>query len=112
MLAAARGRAGQAYFVTDGEPVEFRAFVSRMLEARGVEPPTGSVPGGSPRGLAAAGEGTWRLLSLSGEPPITRLAYWLSAKECTIDISKAREELGYEPVIDRDRGIAELREGA
>ena len=109
ILAAARGRAGQAYFVTDGEPIEFRAFVSELLETRGVEPPTSSVPAWIAGALAAAGEGTWRLLSLSGEPPITRLAYWLSAKECTIDISKAREELGYEPVIDRERGMAQLR---
>ena len=39
-----------------------------------------------------------RVAELRGEPPLTRLAYWLSAHECTLDISKARSELGYEPV--------------
>ena len=109
MLTAARGRPGQAYFVTDGESIEFRAFVSALLETRGVAPPSGSVPAWVAAGMAASGEAAWRLLSLSGEPPLTRLAYWLSAKECTIDISKAREELGYEPIISRERGLAELR---
>jgi len=40
---------------------------------------------------------------------VTRLAYWLSAQECTIDISRARQELGYEPVRTRAEGMEELR---
>jgi nucleoside-diphosphate-sugar epimerase len=41
---------------------------------------------------------------------VTRLAYWLSAQECTIDISRARAELGYEPVRSIAEGMQELRE--
>ena len=51
----------------------------------------------------------WRLLRRPGNPPVTRLAYWLSAQECTIDISRARAELGYEPVRSRAEGMEELR---
>ena len=40
LLGATRGRPGNAYFVTDGEPVVFRDFVSELLETQGVEPPT------------------------------------------------------------------------
>ncbi|MGI8461326.1 MAG: NAD-dependent epimerase/dehydratase family protein [Solirubrobacterales bacterium] len=109
LLAAAKGGAGEAYFVTDGEPVVFREFVSALLETQGVEPPTRSIPSWVGAGAAAACEAAWRLLPLGGEPPLTRLAYWLSAQECTIDISKARTELGYEPVIGREAGLAELR---
>ena len=36
-------RPGEAYFVTDGEPVVFREFVSAMLETQGVEPPDRSL---------------------------------------------------------------------
>jgi nucleoside-diphosphate-sugar epimerase len=61
--------------------------------------------------VAAGGEATWRLLGLRGEPPVTRLALWLSSQECTIDISKARTELGYEPVVSRAEGLAEMRAG-
>jgi nucleoside-diphosphate-sugar epimerase len=112
VLAAAKGRTGEAYFVTDGEPVEFRAFVSALLETQGVEAPTRSIPDWLGRALAAGSEVAWRVLPLRGEPPIHRLAYWLSAKQCTIDISKASTELGYEPVIDRERGMAELRDAS
>jgi hypothetical protein len=30
--------------------------------------------------------------------------------ECTIDDSKAREQLGYEPVMTREQGLTELQE--
>ena len=40
LLTAANGRAGEAYFVTDGDRVVFREFVSAMLRTQGVEPPT------------------------------------------------------------------------
>jgi hypothetical protein len=61
--------------------------------------------------VAAGSEAAWRLLRLSGEPPLTRLAVWLSSQECTIRIDKAREELGYAPVISRADGLAELAAG-
>jgi nucleoside-diphosphate-sugar epimerase len=59
--------------------------------------------------LAAASETAWRVLPLPGRPPITRLAYWLASQECTIDIARARRELGYIPVISVDQGLEELR---
>jgi nucleoside-diphosphate-sugar epimerase len=109
VLTAEKGRAGEAYFVTDGEPSVFREFVSELLETQGVEPPTRSVPAPLAGAVAAASETVWRTLRLGGEPPLTRLALWLSSQECTINISKARSELGYEPVRTRAEGMAELR---
>jgi nucleoside-diphosphate-sugar epimerase len=109
LLAAAKGRAGEAYFVTDGDRVVFREFVSTMISTQGVEPPTRSIPASVAGPLAAVAESTWRLLHLGGEPPLTRFAVWISSQECTINISKARLELGYEPIRDRGSGLAELR---
>lgn len=112
LLGAERGVSGEAYFVTDGEPVVFREFITELLEAVGVRPPGRSIPAWIAGLLAAGSEATWRLLRLGGEPPLTRLAVWLSSQECTIDISKARRELGYEPIRGREQGFAELREAA
>jgi len=111
MLAAARGRPGNAYFVTDGEPVSFREFVTELLATQGVAAPSRSIPGPAARALAGAGEALWRLLRLRGSPPMTRFAYWVSTQECTIRIDKAREQLGYAPVTSIDDGLAELRAG-
>jgi nucleoside-diphosphate-sugar epimerase len=109
LLGAQRGRGGEAYFVTDGEPVVFREFVTELLATQGVQIPDKEAPEAVVRALAAALEGVWRLLGRQTAPPVTRLAYWLSAQECTIDISKARAELDYEPVTTREQGMAELR---
>lgn len=112
VLGAERGRPGEAYFVTDGDPVVFRDFITELVGTEGVEIPDKSVPGGVAGPLAAASEGVFRALRLKGTPPLTRTAYWLSSLECTIDISKAREELGYAPVRAREEGLEELRAGA
>ena len=109
VLGAERGRPGEAYFVTDGEPVEFRAFVTELLATQGVEPPERNMPRALAAALAAGSERAWRLLPLPGAPPVTRMAFWVSALETTIDISKARRELGYEPVVSRAEGMEQLR---
>jgi nucleoside-diphosphate-sugar epimerase len=109
LLGAQKGEPGEAYFVTDGEPQVFREFVTRLLATQGVEPPDRTIPRGVARAVAEAGEAAWRILPLPGRPPITRLAFWLASQECTINISRARRELGYSPVISVDQGLEELR---
>ncbi len=109
LLGAERGIPGESYFVTDGEPVVFREFVSAMLDTQGVQAPGRSLPAPVAGAAAVAVEGAWKVLPLPGEPPLTRFAHWASSQECTIDISKARRELGYEPVVSREQGLAELR---
>ena len=106
MLAAERGRAGEAYFVTDGEPVVFRDFLTRLLATRGVDPGDRNLPAGVAKPVAATVESAWRVLRLKGEAPLTRFAVWNSTLECTIDDSKARRELGYAPVISVEDGLA------
>ncbi|HKJ37101.1 MAG TPA: NAD-dependent epimerase/dehydratase family protein [Solirubrobacterales bacterium] len=108
-LAAERGRPGEAYYVTDGEPVRFRRFITDLLATRGVTPPDKNTPRIALRVLASTLESAWRAFPFPGDPPITRLAYFLIANEVTIDISKAREELGYEPRITVEEGLAALR---
>jgi nucleoside-diphosphate-sugar epimerase len=109
VLAADRGAPGSAYFVTDGEPVEFRAFVTDLLAAHGVEAPGGTVPLRVAAAAAAVCETAWRVLPLPGAPPVTRFAVWASGLECTLDDSRARADLGYAPVVTREDGLAALR---
>jgi hypothetical protein len=81
-----------------------------MIATQGVTPPTGSVPAPVARALAAAGETAWKLLPLPGAPPLTRFACWIASQECTLDDTRAREELHYEPVVTREAGMRELRD--
>jgi nucleoside-diphosphate-sugar epimerase len=109
---ASLGHPGNAYFVTDGEPVVFREFVSDLLATQGVTPPTRSIPPAVAGALAVAGEVAWGRLPLPGRPPLTRFAYWVTSQECTIRIDKARQHLEYEPVRTITDGLEELRSGS
>ena len=40
---------------------------------------------------------------------MTTFRSWLLTQECTIDISKARRELGYKPIVSHEQGLAGLR---
>jgi len=110
MLGAERGRPGRAYFVTDGEPVVFREFIGDLLATQDVDVPDREVPAGLVRALAVGGEAIFGALRMRRPPPVTRLAYWLAALQATIDISRAREELGYRPVRSVPDGLAQLRD--
>jgi nucleoside-diphosphate-sugar epimerase len=107
-LAATRGPAGGVYFVTDGEPVVFRDFMTAWVGTQGVEIPDKSVPPAVANAAARVAETLWRRLKRPGNPPLTRFQVWVSSQECTIDISRAGRELDYRPVKSREDGLAEL----
>ncbi|MDX2205550.1 MAG: NAD-dependent epimerase/dehydratase family protein [Hyphomicrobiaceae bacterium] len=109
LLAAERGRGGQAYFVSDGRDGTLKSVISALLETRGVYPKDRSVPFGMAWYMAGLMAAAWRGLSLKGEPPITRQMLRLIGKDFTIAIDKARRELGYSPVITWADGLARMR---
>ncbi|HMJ73928.1 MAG TPA: NAD-dependent epimerase/dehydratase family protein [Solirubrobacterales bacterium] len=108
VLAAEKGGPGEAYFVTDGERVTFREFVTAMLETQGVEPPDRSLPAWAAAPMARVCEAAWKHLPLKGDPPMTAFRSWLLTQECTINITKARTELDYKPIVTHEQGLAEL----
>jgi nucleoside-diphosphate-sugar epimerase len=87
----------------------FRDFVTTWLGTQGVTPPDKTLPGAVAEAGAAVCERAWRVLRRPGSPPLTRLAVWVASKECTLDIARARGELGYRPVVTRDQALAGLR---
>ena len=96
-----KGRPGEIYFISDGEPVELRDFITKLLATQGVDAGTRSVPRWVARGLVA-------VTSWMKRPPLTRMAFALMAHEVTIDDSKARRELGYVGTKTVAEGLAEL----
>src|SRR4029453_18967508 len=67
LLCADRGRGGEVYFFTDGEPIEMREFISRMLASQGGEAPSGSIPHWLASVVASTAEVVWRLFRMSGD---------------------------------------------
>jgi nucleoside-diphosphate-sugar epimerase len=104
-----KGRSGEIYFITDGEPQVFRAFISGLLETQGVAAPDKTVPRGVVRALAAVGGVLAGASRGRIKPPVTLQEYAAMAVEVTLDGAKARRELGYRPVISIGEGLAEMR---
>lgn len=109
-LALGRGRGGEVYFVSDGDPISFRRIVSGLLETQGLRVPDKTVPRFMVRSVAAAGDILARGTGGRIVSPVTLQAYATSAVEVTLDISKAKSELGYAPVLSFENGLAELRQ--
>lgn len=110
LLAAEKGRGGEAYFLTDGEPVDMRDFLTAMLKTQGVDPGNKQLPGGLAMVMASTSEALWKFLSLPGEPPITRQELLLAGREVTVSDAKARQELGYEGRMTREAGLREMEQ--
>ena len=101
LLAAEKGTPGQIYFLTDGEPVEFRDFITKMLATQGVDAGTRNLP----RWLARTAVSLTQWMK---KPPLTKTAFALMAHEVTVDDSKARRELGYVGKKTLAEGLAEM----
>lgn len=107
-LALTRGRGGEAYFITDGKPHTMREFLTKLLATADRIPKNKNMNSGLLRFAAGLIEGIWRLLGLKSKPPITRFSAAIMSSECTLKIEKAQAELGYQPVISVQDGLAEL----
>jgi nucleoside-diphosphate-sugar epimerase len=107
LLAVDRGQG--AYFVADAEEGTLKSVMSDLLATRGVKAGDKSVSFGMAWMLAGVMGFFWNLFNLKGEPPITRQMLCLIGKPFTLNISKARRELGYAPRVSWKQGIAEMQ---
>ena len=108
--AAAAAVSGKAYFITNGEPVVLWDWINELL--RGLDLPVITKHVSLPVAYAVGGvlEGLWRVLPLTGEPPMTRFVAKEMATDHWFDISAARRDLGYAPRVTMAAGTAELIE--
>lgn len=100
--------AGRPYFLSQGEPVPLWPFINQVLDLAGVPPVTRRIPAGLAYAAGSVFEAAYRLFRIGSEPPMTRfLAQQLSTSHW-FDISAARRDLGYVPVISTEEGLRRL----
>lgn len=108
--AAEKGEGGEAYFVADADTSVLKDFAADLLATCGLPPVNRSAPFAIAWRMAALMEGTWRLFRLRSKPPITRQTLRMIGQDFTTNTAKARRDLGYEPVISRAEGLAQMRQ--
>lgn len=95
---------GAKYNITNGEPVAVGDLLPRVFAAIGVA--FNPKPLAAWQGLAAATAlETWARVTSGPEPLLTAYAVGLLSKHQTLDITQARDKLGYAPRVSLDAGI-------
>lgn len=93
--------AGQAYFITNGEPMPFFEFAERMIGHWGYPPITGKVPYWLAYAVASVAE-FWDTLkggTLNAENGLTRFSIQYMATNHYYSIEKAKRDFGWEPKV-------------
>ncbi len=112
-LCLEKGRGGEVYFITDGEDIAFRPWVTALLATKGIsESEVKSVRRGFMNIIVSAGELLANLTGGALSGPLGRQEYATVGNTVTLNIAKARKELGYVPVMSRAAGLSELKAGA
>jgi nucleoside-diphosphate-sugar epimerase len=100
---------GKAYFLSQGEPMPIWEVVNRILEAGGLPPVTRTISPSLAYGIGAVLEKLYLVMRLRGEPLMTRFVARELSTAHWFDLSAARRDLGYRPVVSFDEGIERLR---
>ncbi len=107
LAADASGAAGESFNITNGDPRPFRELTDRLLAVRGLPPRYRALPARAAYAAAGALEAVYAALPGRPEPPLTRYTVTTLAYAQTLDISKARRVLGYEPRVSIDDALQE-----
>ncbi len=98
---------GQAYNITDGMPLLFWESLNYALTGLDLAPAFKKVPFSVALFAASVAEMKSRLFKSSKEPSLTKYGVGILAKSMTLDISKAKNQLNYFPVMSTHEGINE-----
>ena len=102
---------GNIYFINDGITSTFIDFTKKQLDAAGIQwEPGFRIPYKVGYAAAAILEALYRAFGSKKPPVLTRMAVAVLAGSRSYSIAKAKDELGYEPDTDIDRGMREIRE--
>ncbi len=99
---------GSVYFISDDDPRGVWTMANRMLEAAGHPPIEGSVPAWLASAAGATLEAAHWLLRNQQEPLMTRFGASQLTHPQWFDISAAKRDLSYHPVVTVDEGLLRL----
>ncbi len=100
--------AGNAYVVSNGEPLPVRTLLEQICQAAGVPPPRRDIPVGPARVLGGVVERVWGRLRPLAEPPATRFLIDQLALAHWFDPRPFRDATGWRPAVSVGEGMQRL----
>ncbi len=101
---------GQAYFLSQGEPVNCWEWIDEMLALANLPPVRKSISFRQALRIGAICEAAYALVRTTREPPMSRFLAWQLASSHWFDISAARRDFGYVPRVSTAEGMRRLGE--
>lgn len=96
---------GRVYNISNGEPVAIWRVIDRLADALNLPRPDRRLPKPLALALASTVEAFYRRFRPDHEPPLLRYGIELLSVDMTLDITRAREELGYRPRVNMDEAL-------
>jgi nucleoside-diphosphate-sugar epimerase len=107
-LAPNKNVAGKAYFVSDDDPVVLWKWINTFLNRMGLSKVKRKISYDNAMRLGALLEGIYGFFRLKSEPPMTRFLASQLATSHYFDISKAKKDFDYQPLVSQEEGINRL----
>jgi 2-alkyl-3-oxoalkanoate reductase len=99
---------GKAYFVSDGEPVVLWDWINQLLRKMDKSNVSRKISYKNAMRLGAFLEGVYGLFRIKKEPPMTRFLASQLATSHYYNISRAKNDFGYMPLVSREEGMKKL----
>ena len=96
---------GKKYNISNGEPVKIWRLVERICDALDLPHPKRKISYQTANAAASALELIYTFIPTYPEPPLTRVSVSILANSTTLDITAAKNELGYQPKVSVDEGF-------
>ncbi len=101
---------GKIYFITQDEPIPMWDMINGILNAADLKPITKSLPHRVVWCIGSVLEFVYTVFRLPGEPKMTRFVADELASAHWFDISAAKNDLGYKPLVSTKEGLKRLAE--
>ena len=100
--------AGRAYFISQGEPVNCWDWINDILALAGLPKLEKRISYAAASTVGGVLESVYGLLRIQSEPRMTRFLAAQLATDHYFDLTRAREDFGYDPQISTEEGMRRL----
>jgi len=100
--------AGRAYFISDNEPISCWMWISKILEAGGLEVPRKRISLANAYRIGTLLEVIYRVAHVHSEPPMTRFVALQLGVDHYFSTQSAQDRLEYKPAVDRQDELQKM----